>query len=470
MSRLHQKWLAPVMMAAILALLGVAGLHRAAADGPPSPLQGGEEPPEERPCGITFDRTLEPRVVKQGDQITVRVNYDYKCAQRSRKVNIILAVADTLGSDVNPRDGVSILNNLKRGLKDFANRVNYSNGSCIGLVVFAATAMPLMPLQCGAAARDEILKRIDNNLRLKPSGAVNGLGEAIRDATQQLPVDDKTQDNLIVVFDSGAPETGSSEERIPVPTDQACEVAKRGGVEIAAVQMAWAQGRLIAYKCITQGMWTARQSDGKDLQEVWNAAAEALLYGDKMNEATYCDYFNRQLFEFIPGSASPRDPDDDDPFSGVCWTFKAATHRPGGQSIEYSMRVKDDDPGLAGQKIELGDEARLYFNFVSGANLEYFLPNPLICIYEKGKPEFCNNFPPATPSATPDMPPTVAPTVAPTQAPPTETATGPGPTDTPGGPAPTDTPEPPTTEPPTAVPTVAPQRTIYLPALENKNP
>ena len=470
MSRLHQKWMAPVMMAAILALLGVAGLHRAAADGPPTPLQGGEEPPEDRPCGITFDRTLEPRVVKQGDQITVRVNYDYKCAQRSRKVNIILAVADTLGADVNPRDGVSIGNNLKRGLKDFANRVNYSNGSCIGLVVFAATAMPLMPLQCGAEARDEILKRIDNNLRLKPSGAVNGLGEAIRDATQQLPVDDKTQDNLIVVFDSGAPETGSSEERIPVPTGQACEVAKRGGVEIAAVQMAWAQGRLIAYKCITQGMWTARQSDGKDLQEVWNAAAEALLYGDKMNEATYCDYFNRQLFEFIPGSASPRDPDDDDPFSGVCWTFKAATHRPGGQSIEYSMRVKDDDPGLAGQKIELGDEARLYFNFVSGANLEYFLPNPLICIYEKGKPEFCNNFPPATPSATPDMPPTVAPTVAPTQAPPTETATGPGPTDTPVGPAPTDTPEPPTTEPPTAVPTVAPQRTIYLPALENKNP
>ncbi len=468
MSRSHQKWMAPVLMAAILALLGFAGLNGAAASGPVAPLQGGEEPPEERPCGIVFDRTLEPRVVKQGDQITVRVNYDYKCAQRSRKVNIILAVADTLSQDVNPRDGVSILNNLKRGLKDFANRVNYSNGSCIGLIVFSTTSMPLMPLQCGAAARDEILRRIDNNLRLKPSGSVNGLGEAIRDATQQLPVDDKTQDNLIVMFDSGAPETTATEERIPVPTGQACEVAHRGGVEFAAVQMALAQSRLNSYKCITQGMWTSRQADGKDLQEVWNAAAEALLYGDKMNDASYCDYFNRQLFEFIPGSASPRDPDEDDPFSGICWNFKASTHRPGGQSIEYSMRVKDDDPGLAGQKIELGDEAVLYFNFVSGADLEYFLPNPQVCIYEKGKPEFCDNFPPAVPTATPDVP---APTETATGPRPTDTPVAPPPTDTPSVPSPTDTPEPPSTEvptqePATAVPTQAPQRSIYLPSLE----
>ncbi len=468
MSRSHQKWMAPVLMAAILALLGFAGLNGAAASGPVAPLQGGEEPPEERPCGIVFDRTLEPRVVKQGDQITVRVNYDYKCAQRSRKVNIILAVADTLSQDVNPRDGVSILNNLKRGLKDFANRVNYSNGSCIGLIVFSTTSMPLMPLQCGAAARDEILRRIDNNLRLKPSGSVNGLGEAIRDATQQLPVDDRTQDNLIVMFDSGAPETTATEERIPVPTGQACEVAHRGGVEFAAVQMALAQSRLNSYKCITQGMWTSRQADGKDLQEVWNAAAEALLYGDKMNDASYCDYFNRQLFEFIPGSASPRDPDEDDPFSGICWNFKASTHRPGGQSIEYSMRVKDDDPGLAGQKIELGDEAVLYFNFVSGADLEYFLPNPQVCIYEKGKPEFCDNFPPAVPTATPDVP---APTETATGPRPTDTPVAPPPTDTPSVPSPTDTPEPPSTEvptqePATAVPTQAPQRSIYLPSLE----
>ncbi len=466
MSRTQEKWLAPLMMVAILACLGLAGLQSVAADSPPRPLQGGEEPPEERPCGIVYDRSLEPRVVKQGDNITVRVHYDYKCASRARKVNIILAVADTLGADVNPRDGVSILGNLKRGLKDFANRVNYSNGSCIGLVVFAANAMPLMPLQCGPDARVEILNRIDNNLRLKPSGSVNGMGEAIRDSTQQLPVDNPLEDNLIVIFDSGAPETTATEERIPVPTGQACEVAHRGGVEVAAVQMAWAQGRLIAYKCITQGMWTSRQTDGKDLQEVFNAAAEALLYGDKMSETTYCDYFNRQLFEFIPGSASPRDPDEDDPFSGICWNFAANTHRPGGQAIEYTMRVKEDDPGLDEQKIELGDEAVLYFNFQSGNNMEYFLPNPVLCIYDKARPQFCDNFPPVTP----------------TTAPPTETASAPVPTDTPPpatdvptattGPAPTDTPEPPTKVPPTATPDVPPTQQpdggkIFMPALSS---
>lgn len=462
MSRTHQKWLAPVMMAAILALLGFAGLHGAAADGPPRPLQGGEEPPEERPCGIVFDRTLEPRVVKQGDQITVRVNFDYKCAQRSRKVNIILTIADSLPADFNPRDGVSILNNLKRGLKDFANRINYANGSCVGLVVFADSAMPLMPLQCGVAARDEILKRIDNNLRLKPSGGNMSLGEAIRDATQQLPVDNASEDNLIVIFDSLKPLVSGPEELIKVPPDQACKVAKKNGVEIAGVQLSGnGAGRLASYKCITQGLWTVRQPDGKDMQEVWNAAAEALLYGDKMSDISYCDYYNRQLFEFIPGSATPRDPDEDDPFSGICWNFKAAAIRPGGQAIEYVMRVKDDDPGLAGQMVELGDEALLYFNFVSGSTLEYFLPNPKVCIYEKGKPQFCDNFPPATPVPTSDLPPTEVPT----QVPPTVAPTQPAVTDTPVAPSPTDTPQTPATQAPTDVPTQTPSGHIFLPAL-----
>lgn len=462
MSRTQQKWLAPLMMAAILACLGLAGLQGAAADSPPRPLQGGEEPPEERPCGIVFDRTVEPRVVKQGDNLTVRMHYDYKCASRARKVNIILAIADTLGSDFNPRDGVSVRSNLQRGLKDFANRINYSNGSCVGLVIFASGAMPLMPLMCGAEARVEILNRIDTNIRLKATGGVNGMGEAIRDSTQQLPVDDPLADNLIVVFDSGAPETTATEERIPVPTNQACEVAHRGGVDIAAIQMARAQSRLVGYKCITQGMWTSRQDNGDDLQGLWNAAAEALLYGDKMSEVTYCDYFNRQFFEFIPGSATPRDPDEDDPFSGICWTFQANTHRPGGQYIEYTMRVKDDDPSLDEQKTPLGDEGLLYFRFASGSNLEYFVPNPDICIYDKARPQFCANFPPVTPTA----------------APPTETASAPAPTDTPqpatqvpptattSGPQPSDTPEPPATPTTTnPLPTQTPSGGIYLPAL-----
>ena len=456
------------IVAGVLAAMSLAGgrpsIERSVAAAQPKPT-GSDEGPV--PCDPKVKRTVDKQIVQEGDTIRVTVEYSYACSSDTKKINFMLVVENTENLR-GPRD--QRLKNVKEGLKSFVNQVDFSNGSKVGLELYADDFSVRMPLRGESGqgnVKEDMLSQI-SRIQTKPIGNSAGAGPAIRDATGQLPIGVISPNfiNVMLIVDAGASETSKP----LINRADACNAAKDSGVIIGVVALKDAGYRM--YNCASPGWFKFSQSDeAAEVTGFFSEFSDKLLRG---MQATKDEYEDNQdaTFEYVVGSGNPRDPDLT-LGSDYVWKFTTQPGRPVSRRVMYDVKAAELGES---QVVPLSIESFLNLSFTT-SNRSVQMPNPDICIYTAEKPEFCDAFRSQLTAtaqavvATPTTGPTSAPpTAGPTDVPPTPTDVPPTPTEGPTVIVPT-LPPPPTHAPPTAtlptIPTRLPTPTIangiYLP-------
>jgi len=409
------------------------------------------------PCGLVARRTIEPRVIAEGDTLNVKVTYDYNCIGGLKRINFILVVETTISAQ-RLSDRGQLQTNLKEGLKNFVNVTNFNNGSCGGLTLVGDEYTNRVPLRCDRDGKEQLLQQIEL-ISLKPLGSSAGFGGAIRDAVGRLPTNvADAAENWLIIFDRGAPETIPGNPEPPVTRPEACTIARRSKVNVAVVGHEDSQGRMIS--CATRGFYRGSSgSKAPDLPNLFEGLADAVLRGKQANETEYLDFAYSAYFKYVEGSGKPREPDLQRG-NEISWKERAARKPPGGYTIEYQWEaVPDSAPAIT--KVSNGGASIAFVwpdNTFDDWRMDDPENNPEVCIHQKNRRQQCAAFERAlTPSPTP-----LAETPTPTTAPPTNTpvpTTAVPPTLTPEAP----TAVPVTNTPPPPSPTPVPG--IYLPAL-----
>jgi hypothetical protein len=456
------------LLVGTLVVLGVVfGAAFASASAAPGPRGSGidraqqapqptEAPGERIPCNPTYDRTIEPRIVKEGDNLTVRSTYNYECGGGTRKINYFLVIENSQ-SMRQGAGGREALQNITRGARNFVNQVDYASGSQGGLVLFADVPTFRVPLIGGEEGRKALIEGLEG-ISIKPIAEASGLGAAIRDATGSLPTGVETDaHNVLIVVDAGAEEVPGS-TIVNRPT--ACNAARQAGVTVVAISFPQAQRRL--QSCASSGWFFELNSNlATNAPDIFRNITEGILRGLQMEKVIYSDFLE-DGFDYVVRSGYPRDPDYT-VLSEIFWQF-GKTVPPTGQLIEYQLAV-EEEVFTAGEPRSVSLWSNLEFGFQQGSSVPVRMPNPLVCVY-KNDPAECHQFSltltpsaPVTPSATPSaQTPTDVPTATATR---TTTATQVTPTSTQG------TVEPSTTPSPTATGEIE-TRTIYLPLAERQ--
>jgi hypothetical protein len=401
------------------------------------------------PCDPVITRTITPLIVEQGGEVVVQVQYNFKCTGQNRKINYFFVVEGT--GALRPGGKLDLLQNLKKGLTNFVNNVDYSNGSMGGLTVYADDYNNRVTLLGGEQGRQSLLNAI-GLISAKPVGAVAGVAGAVRDATQRLPtgVNDPDVTNVLIIVDAGAqiPSSGPTMSNL----NDSCDAARKAGVLMILVGLRPAGNRLGSVGCVTSGWFRySPTEDGSDLPGLFSGLAERLVKGKKADKSEYYDDLQGADFSYVVGSGAPFDGNNT---FGNEWSWEFPPPGPAGQTIQYRAKVVTESVPVGGKMTTESYETKLCLTYKDGTNECTEAPNPDICIYRKGVPSDCDKFrvtltPPATPSPTGvTTPETPTPTEAPSDTPVV-------PTDTPTNPAvpPTDTP----------TPTPPPRPTIYLP-------
>jgi hypothetical protein len=429
-----------VAAVAFIAVLGIAGPSGPATDAVAQGVRVTSTPPPEGPipCDPTASRTINPRVVEAGGEVEVNIRYNFNCTGEDRKINIFLVVENTsyLGG---PRN--QALANVRDGLLRFVNQVNYLNGSCGGLTLFAEDYTNRVTLRCGNEGKEALLEAI-GRISVEPVGNSAGAGAAIRDATERLPTNvGDSGTNVLLVVDAGAPVVTPPLLRI----QDACKAAYESKVHVMTVGLENAGYRMGF--CATNGWARFDPSpDARGFPAIMDELAEALVKGQQADTSEVLEAL-RSSVTLVPG-AQPFDPDN--PYANdFVWSFQG-NPPPSGQTISY--KIKLDEELIENEIFSPSIESSLSLFYKSGQFRTLLLPEEEICVYKRGDPSFCAGYPPATPTPTPTRDSTqptptdtVEPSVTPTQ---DATATDPGPTIVPTV---TDTPQGPTTS-------------VYLPA------
>jgi len=440
-----------------LGLLAVLGLLGAVATSGPAagaqgarPMQATPEPtprPEGPvPCDPRAAQVVVPRAVESGGVFNVTVEYDYKCTGETRRVNFIFVIENT--AYLRPAgSGFELLNNLKRALQNFVNKVDYNNGSTGGMTLYADDYTNRVPPQGGANGKANLLTQI-GLISVKETGNSAGAGAAIRNATERLPTSTELEGatNVLIVVDAGGPVS----TRPLITLETACKAAKDAGVLVSVVGLRAAGSRM--FGCSSNG-WSrgSGAANGSDLPDIFDGLAESLLKGRRAQSSAYFESFHT-AFEYVSGSSQPKEPVNQ--FANDWeWRFDQSNPPAGGFQITYQLRAVPDQ--VRNAVVPLSAESRIDLIFPAGPVGTLFLPEMRVCVYDPGRASFCDPFllsltPTPTPAAT------VPATEVPTMGPPTETPTPEPTVDTPV--APTETPTP------SATPDV-PQGLIYLPAL-----
>lgn len=402
------------------------------------------------PCDPTYDRSIEPRIFKIGEETTVRASYTFKCTGEARKINYFLVIENS-GALRAGRGGREALDHVIEGAKDFVNQVDYANGSRGGLVLYAATSTIRLTLQGGDAGQMNLIQAL-HGISIEPIGDSAGAGAAIRDATGLLPTGVQTDAaNVLIIVDAGATEVSD-----PLVTRYtALNAARQAGVTVAVISFP-AAGRRMASGA--SGGWYKEVSDknGGNVEQIFADLAEGMLRGKLMENVSYSESLV-DGFELVQGSEYPRSPDFGPVYGAFGWDFGPDAPK----SVMFNVRASEDLAGT-GYPRKLTDFAEALFEYQDKTRARAYLPNPDVCVY-RDDPAECAGLPPLTPTTSANTP---APTTA-------------VPTDTPEATlAPTETLEattPAATE--TSVPTTMPTHTpvpegtsIYLPALYDKVP
>jgi len=401
----------------VVGLLTVVGSSATALEISPVAAQPQPASPDQNPnpiaCNPVLSRVIEPLIVEEGSELSVHVEYNFKCTGEDRKVNFFLVVEGT--GALRPGGKLAMLNNVKKALQNFVNQVNYRNGSQGGLTLYADDYSNRVTLRGGEDGREALLGAI-GRISPKPVGNAAGAASAVRDTTQRLPtsVEDPDATNVLLIVDAGATLLTAGQKASDL--SDACKSAHQKHVTMILVGLPAADGRMGQYGCVSSGWYRgAGASDGSDLPQIFNDIAERLLKGKQANAAEYYDHMNT-AFDYVPGSANPMEPDN---FIGTEYSWTFPPPGPGGQLIEYRVVAKEDQPE---QMTRLSIASRLVLYYLGGGDDWVDADNPQICIHRVGNPSFCDPYkvtltPPApTNTPAPDTP-------TPTESPPTQTPT-----------------------------------------------
>lgn len=465
-----RAWRLPavLLVAGTLAVVGIA-----AASPGPAPSFAQQPTPDDAlvPCNPKVDRTVDKQILKEGEEVSVRAEYNFKCSREKRRVNFIFLVENSQflrGGEPTPKpapDGTSPqvgeqLNSVRNALKQFANEVDYGNGSCGGLTLYTDNYQPLARFpQCGENGRDFLLRQM-GIITTKPTGNVSGLVSAIRDQTQVLPERTADATNVLIIVDAGAPILAEGLRLSDIETS--CKVAADAGVVRIILSLYGTGGRLAGIRnCVSPGgLYLSQDQNGKDLLGpggIMDQIAQTLIRGNQARSTEFSDRMNGFLFEYVPGTGRVDGrPSEPAMIAGseLVWTFNSEPPEVS-RIIEYKVKSGDD---WGEGKGNLSYSSELILDFGAGIPLGRVpVPNPAMCIYTTQKPDFCDQFaltltPPTTPTDTPVAPDT------PTPAPATDT---PEATDTPQA---TDTPDATETPTPTETPE-GPKGIVFLPML-----
>ncbi len=458
---------------AVLLLAGTVAVLSLASAGSGSVPSFAQEPTPDSPipCDPQVDRTVNKQILQEGDEVDVRVEYNFKCSREKRRVNFIFLVENSQflrGGEPTPKpvpDGTSPqvgeqLNSVRNALKQFANEVDFDNGSCGGLTLYTTDYQPIARFpQCGENGRDFLLRQM-GIITTKPAGNVSGLVSAIRDQTQVLP--ERTEDalNVLIIVDAGAPILAEGLRLSDIETS--CKVAANAGVLRVILSLYGTGRRLAGIKDCASPGWVFQSQDenGKDLLGpggLMDQIAQSLIRAQRVTTSEFSDRMNSYLFEYVPGSGRVDGrPSEPAMIAGseLVWTFNSEPAE-ANRIIEYKVKSGDD---WGEGKGNLSYVSELILDYGAGLNLGRVpVPNPAMCVYTTSKPDFCDTFaltltPPTTATATP---------VA------TDTSTASPPTDTPVATvtsAATDTPVATVTPVPTDTPE-GPKGVVYLPLL-----
>jgi hypothetical protein len=446
-----------ITIAVVLVIVGGMQTKVAHADPllPLLPQQMPTQVPREGPipCDPVWSREIEPRIIEEGGQVTVKVTYNFKCSGDVRQINYFIVIENSamLRQGAGGREA---LDNVVKGARKFVNQVEYANGSQGGLVLYAAQRQIRVPLGGGEQNRKNMLTAL-GNIPLPPIGNSNGAGAAIRDATGLLPTQQEESGlNVLIIIDAGAPEVPGEGPPI-IDRFTACNAARQSGVLVTVLGFPEGRGRMIS--CATRG-WYFSVSDqrGRNVPEIFDDLSEAILRGREMKRVDYSDWPYPGV-DYVEGSGYPRDYDYE-VIGEYTWEFEGKEAPPTGQRLEYNLEI-DPVTYPGSQVIKVSNDATMSFVYSTGDPMDVEMDNPEICIYKPSEKLFCDDW------AMRNLTPT--PGVSPTSVPPTDTPQPPTPTPTIGHP--TETPASPTAPPEdTVTPTPSVGTSIFLPAAYNK--
>jgi len=430
---------AAALLFAFLAL-GTAWVALHAHAGPPLPSAAdparaaAPAAPHDVPCSLEASRDTAPLVIEEQGTVDIDVAYNYSCPVGNRKVYFFLLVENSRELDRSGRSGRSLLANVRDGLADFVNQIDYGLGSQGGMILFSRTHTVRVPLPGESAGKQTLI----NAIRSFPVGAgttATGVAGAIDEAARLLQAADPDGNafRIILILQAGAPTTGAGET-----IDDACAAAKAGG---ATIGLLFVDGVTNPLEPCASPLWSRNspRADGDDIPRILSAMGTAAVTGHQALRVEYCDDLAPE-FRFVDGSGLPRPPDVT-VLDQICWTDDAPPP-PEGHVLRYRLRAAAVDGGSLGPT---SNEAEVRLVLGDGRIVERPLPLPDMCVYPEGRPDFCEPFArtltPAAPTAetpatapppeTPGEPPTDTPTAATPDDPTTATADTPSPTTSP---------------------------------------
>lgn len=460
------------LFAATAALPGTTPVGHAAPASQTGPLQ--DEPtetpePQEgiTPCDTKGRHSIEPRIVEEGEQVTVKVEYDFNCSSDGTRQVDLMYVLENNGmlKLVGESPGQSLLNNLKDGMQRLALAVDWRNESRVGMIWYGCNWQGIVPIGSGSQHYDLWLRQI-NAIRGQVPGGANP-ATSLRAASSDLNNLAKDPDNpvpgVMILIDAGSPGCQGAPPPQEAGLEQACNAAKAEGNVLALVSLEAAQGRLRG--CNSRGWyWRSGREDGSDLPAIFEQIRDQLLFSKRPSETHYNDFLQTAYFEYVFGSGIPRDADNIFFNSDLTWEEPVPQNPVGAYQYEYKVQTLVGSGGAVSPiTIAPGPQITLYY--ADGASNRVLLENQDVCIYRSGRREQdCGPFEAsltATAVASAATPtPDVTPTLTPDVPDPTETPETPDPTATPEEPDPTETPVEPD---PTETPTGPVSTPIYLP-------
>ena len=189
MRRMRPTWL-PLVAAVVLfgMAMSVPGASAAPARLPvmqdePTPTPQILQDSSLVPCNLRGKHDLDPRIVEEGDDVTVTVDYSYNCVtQGTRQIDMVLVLEDTSALRIErDQGGQQPLVNLKDAIQRLVISVDPTNGSRIGMVKYGPNWTGAPPIGSGEAHFQAFLNAI-NLVRGALGGCANP-GSALRAAS-----------------------------------------------------------------------------------------------------------------------------------------------------------------------------------------------------------------------------------------------------------------------------------------------
>jgi hypothetical protein len=379
-----------------IALLGLAPLALAR----PGPAPGASRAQPTLRCDPHATREVEPLVLEEGQAASVRATFNYTCTADTSVVAFVIAVENSDRIQPPGFGGRNLTANIREGLRDFINEIDFDNGSMGGFIVYSASSQVRVELGGGSSARQSLLTAAATfPAPGSPSG--RGAADAITTATAMLSGDAVPANaaKVLLVVDLGAP--WGTEATV----QSACTAARDAGILLSVMSVDTAEQRM--EPCATEGLFRySGRPGGDDIPEKVRALGQGFAHANQVQSAQLTDQLEQGM-RYVDGSAVP---EPSLVFAGeIAWDFLPPPPA-GGYVVTYEVAA--DRPG---GDLTLSVDAVLQLLYGDGTAAEVMLPNPEVCVYPRGQPDACRGFG-ATPSPTapPDEPTDEAPTPTPT--------------------------------------------------------